>query len=128
MLIRMPIDRKRCFGLRDEWYQCMKNNTADLLLYNSHGLKCPLRGECEKIEYSRAIVECQTIQDQMLEPCFKPWIKFYNDRFIYRQGQERFDLSAKIENQLRKGDPTRPKINLHNMEDLGSDGSGPRNA
>jgi hypothetical protein len=52
-------NRRKCFGIRDEWYTCMRENVSELFLYNEEGLKCKLGDDCEKQIYQTAHNSCQ---------------------------------------------------------------------
>ena len=104
------IDRKACFALRDQYYDCMTRHTAELFEIDVTGnLKCGYQGEnsgsnCEKRIYEDAENMCSELKTKMSEPCLSSWIPFYTDRFKYRQSEQRLQLASKIQNkQMQEG-------------------------
>ena len=60
----------------------------------------------------------KSLQDKMSEPCFRPWIKFFSDRYRFKSSEERLEIAAKIERELQKEDPNRPLVNLRTGEPI----------
>jgi hypothetical protein len=50
----------------------------------------------------------------MNDVCFNPWIKFYSERFIFRNGQERLEVAAKIDREKSQKNPSYKPVNLIN--------------
>ena len=67
------INRRKCFRIRDAWYDCMDKETALLRQFDldTYQLKVAHRSAEEKAALDEAMVACETIQMKMLGPCFQ---------------------------------------------------------